>query len=104
MSEPDVVAELDALGERADPDSLSIIARARAEIVALRQQLGDAIDPRRDFQMAAAARRLIRAEALEEAARVCEGEASAALIAHSVEAQYAGEQCAAAIRALKDKP
>lgn len=98
MSDPDVVAELEAwlrpdLHPRKDPPEAynlhRIVARARDEIVALRRQT------EHNRQYFDKARYNIRAEALEEAAQACAG--SGAIVAEAC-------LCAAAIRALKDPP
>ena len=91
MSEPDVVAELEAAIAAVDEGRripVGLARRARDEIVALRLEL----DSDKRFE------ETVRAEALEEAAREA---ADAWLTDHE---KYAAARCAAAIRALKDKP
>jgi len=105
MTEPDIVAELDWLIDQYGQHHEGRIGqRARDEIVALRgdakllrkerDELGSWVD--RIKHHAAAA----RAEALEEAARMCEADADLfdAQVANAMEA------CASAVRALKDAP
>jgi C4-dicarboxylate-specific signal transduction histidine kinase len=105
----DVVAELDAwleaLGGQGRIDvSATFLRRARDEIVALQE-----------YKSSVAAHVVktvseARAEALEEAARVCKREEKEqslkAVGDEDVDADYeiACARCAAAIRALKDKP
>lgn len=96
MSEPDVVAELDRfIAEWHGPGSAGHpLQRARDEIVALRESFDNLLWLK--TKIAAT----VRAEALEEAASICENLRP-----------YAGANgnhhylaCACAIRALKDKP
>ena len=98
VTEPDIVAELDAWLARAESGvlpSLVPIVRARDEIVALRKAQWEAITSQcREYV------KHVRAEAIEEAALVCERKVLARLHTHVGTCQ----QCADAIRALKDKP
>jgi len=97
MTEPDIVAELDAwLSHYAydPPEWCAAAQRARDEIVVLR---GDRT------VLAAATRRHVadaRAEALEEAARLCIGAAEHGFPEH----ESTRLRLARAIRALMDKP
>lgn len=102
MSEPDVVAELDAWitagaidGRMPDNPVVTAMRQARDEIVALRDEM-----KRKIVAFDRAACENARSGALEEAASICENLRP-----------YAGANgshhylaCAAAIRALKDKP
>lgn len=96
MSEPDVVTQIDTLlADQGDVLTLTqrtVIARARYEIVVLRDTVPGWVADRRSK---------VRAAAWEEAARVCERESEYGLAS----AQWNGacDKCAAAIRALKDK-
>ena len=98
MSEPDIVAELDAWRENVPLNTafpidtasiaMTLVQRARDEIMALRKVQWEAITNQcREYV------KHVRAEALEEAAQACEDH----------EGNYSHEY-AAAIRALKDKP
>ena len=95
MTEPDIVAVLDRwLTEPAfdlAQEERELLQRARDEIMALRK-----MHTPEHFQRVHDA---TRAEALEEAARMCEADADLfdAQVANAMEA------CATAVRALKDK-
>jgi hypothetical protein len=76
-----------------------ICQRARDEIVALRE---DHLMLRHDFQNMRDSTKKTRAEALEEAAKVCERQVPAPELRATIYTE-ACERCAAAIRALKNK-
>jgi len=90
----DIVAELDRWlrdypAEEWSPLDREDVQRARDEIVALRTKEGETLHRLFKDELANA-----RAEALEQAA---------VFVADYFEDRWAGHQCAAAIRALKDK-
>jgi hypothetical protein len=77
-----------------------ICQRARDEIVALRRYQAEALAKFADES--ARSFPLVRAEALEEAAKVCERQVPAPELRATIYTE-ACERCAAAIRALKNK-
>lgn len=97
MSDPDVVKELDHWIEETLVGEVfrSLLYRARDEIVALKREcaaLAAVCEEREDTRHSLWRAKQARAEALEEAAQICEAHKGAC------------GGCAFDIRALKDKP
>jgi hypothetical protein len=99
----DIVAELGALAERLSSwgENRAVAERARDEIVALRSIARGEGEQARDI------RHMLydaRAEALEDAARVCDDTADGGFSSEPYEYYKGCLACAAAIRALKERP